>query len=275
MIRKAYEEISDEELRSITVAVRKRYGLDFTNYESKSLKRGFGRIISKNKMKSILDLWNVILHDKNFFIQCIDQLTINLTELFRNPIIWQNLEQLFFEHFKKKHSLKIWHAGCSTGEEVYAQKYINHRNGLSHIVTTLATDLNEKVIEVAQKGEYLQVVEKKYRRNFQQAFPEDDFSNFASTIDKGITVNTKLKKKVTFSTHNLVSDDYPEKMDIIFCRNVMIYFDEKLKEKVLERMYHSLNKDGLLIIGFYDLLPESSKQFFELISPKERVYKKR
>ena len=117
-------ELSNEELKSLTTAIKNRYDIDFTNYEPKSLKRGFARLIMKHKFGNVLGLWQKILMDKEYFMSCIDDLTVNLTELFRNPEIWIKIHDEVLPQYAKKFRLKIWHAGCSTGEEVYTMAIV-------------------------------------------------------------------------------------------------------------------------------------------------------
>ena len=116
--------ISNEELKSLTIAIKRRYGIDFTKYETKSLKRGFARLIMKNKMDSILNLWSKIMSDRNFFSECIDDLMVNLTELFRNPEIWLKLKEDVLPKYKTNQNIEMWHAGCSSGEEVYTMAIV-------------------------------------------------------------------------------------------------------------------------------------------------------
>lgn len=271
---KLYEEISDEELSSLTVAIKSRYGIDFTNYETKSLKRGFARLISKNDMNSLLDLWSKILRDREFFMGCIDDLTVNLTELFRNPEFWNKIHDDILPRFNDKTFLKIWHAGCSTGEEVYSMAVVLNEMNLLRKTRAWATDLSSRVLAKALAGEYSTALLSKYEKGFVNYLPHKRMDDLFKIEGENMYVRDEFKKHVDFHQHNLVQDPVDKKFDLIFCRNVMIYFDDKLKMKVLNLFHQSLNPDGFLIIGYYDMLPNESKDLFVAHDSKTRIYKR-
>lgn len=268
-------EISDEELASLTTAIKNRYDLDFTNYEGRSLKRGFARLIIKQKMGSILGLWQKILTDKEFFLGCIDDLTVNLTELFRNPEIWVKLKLEVFGRFDKNIRIKMWHAGCSSGEEVYTTAMVLKDMGLLSKTRTLATDLSSTILAQAMEGKYSHVLLSKYTKAFQQYLPNGKITDCFDEEGRYIKIKDELKKHVEFRQHNLVQDSMDRKFDIIFCRNVMIYFDNNLKMKVLKLFHDSLEKGGFFVIGYYDMLPPEAKELFEIYDSKTRIYIKK
>lgn len=268
------EELSDEELLSITSAIKKRYDIDFTNYEPKSLKRGFARLIMKHKFGSVLGLWQKILMDRQYFMNCIDDLTVNLTELFRNPEIWVKIHDDILEHYKTQSTINIWHAGCSTGEEVYTMAIVMKDKNLLQRNKTLATDLSSSALAKAMIGNYSNMLLSKYMSSFQKYLPGGKLENSFSREGNSWTVRDNLKKHIEFKQHNLVQDPMDRKFDIIFCRNVMIYFDESLKMKVLKLFHESLNEGGFFIIGYYDMLPESYKSLFKVYDSVTRVYVK-
>lgn len=140
------ELIRDEEVKSLMKAINRRYGLDFTKYEIKSLKRGITRLMSKHKMKNILELWAVILKDDDFFKKSIDDLMVNLTEMFRNVDAWVMIRDDIIKLFSTESSLKIWHAGCSTGEEVYTLAIILDELDRLKSTKAIATDLSRKSV---------------------------------------------------------------------------------------------------------------------------------
>ena len=274
-MRKLYEEISNEELKALTAAIKSRYDIDFTNYESKSLKRGFARLISKNGMDSLLDLWGKVIRDRDFFIGCIDDLTVNLTELFRNPDFWVKLHDEVVEDIKSKHrKINMWHAGCSTGEEVYSMAVVLGDKNLLHRTKTWATDLSSKALSKAMEGKYPTTLISKYEKGLINYLPHKKMDDMFKMENNHMTVKDKYKKHIDFRQHNLVQDQVEEKFHIVFCRNVMIYFDDKLKMKVLNLIYDSLEEDGYFIIGYYDMLPEAGKELFKLYDAKTRIYQK-
>lgn len=267
-------EISDEELQSLTTAIKTRFGIDFTSYEKKSLKRGFARLIARNELGSLLGLWSKILKDKEFLVQYIDDLLVNLTELFRNPEIWLKIKDDLLERIKDKPVINIWHAGCSTGEELYTMAIVLKEQRLLNKTRALATDLSTKALEAAKEGVYNKFLWKKYAASYLTYYPKGKPENHFTVDEKEIKVSSDLKNHVQFLKHNLVQDKMDRKFDIIFCRNVMIYFDEHLKMKVLKLFYDSLNDDGYFIIGYYDMLPEASRELFTLYDATTRIYRK-
>jgi chemotaxis protein methyltransferase CheR len=268
------EILSNEELRSLTLAIKNKYGIDFTNYESKSLKRGFGRLIMRKKLNSILELWSKILRDRDFFNGCIDELTVNLTELFRNPEIWIKLRDDILPLYKSKHKLNIWHAGCSSGEEVYTMAIVLKELQMLRRTKALATDLSPKILGQAIEGRYSGMLMNKYSKTFSKYILNGKLEDNFKCKDGEALVKDEFRKHVEFKQHNLVQDEMDQTFDIIFCRNVMIYFDDELKQKVLKLFYDSLADDGFFIIGYYDMLPYESKELFEVYDAKTRVYKK-
>lgn len=267
-------EISDEELKALTSAIKKRYDIDFTNYEVKSLKRGFKRLIIKHKLGSILGLWTKVLRDQEYFKSCIDDLTVNLTELFRNPEIWKKMHDDVLLQYQDNQQIKVWHAGCSTGEEVYTMAIVMNDKKLLKKTQVLATDLSSRALASAIEGEYSDILVKRYADSFAKYLDGSDINTCFEESEKGWRVKDMLRKHIEFKQHNLVQDGMNKKFDMIFCRNVMIYFDENLKNKVLKLFHEALAPGGYLIIGYYDMITEESKKIFELYDSTTRIYKK-
>ncbi|WP_109829504.1 CheR family methyltransferase [Reichenbachiella versicolor] len=269
------ERISDEELNSLVQAMKNRYDLDFSNYEKKSFKRSIVRLMMKHKMESMLELWSRIIRDKQFFLDSIDDLLVNLTELFRNPDAWIMIRDKILPEFRSKSSLKIWHAGCSTGEEVYTMGIVLEEKRLLHKVEQLATDLSSTALATAIKGEYSLLILKQYMKPFLSFYPNKKMENFFDFSDKFAVIKDTYRKHVRFLNHNLVHDEMHERFDIIFCRNVMIYFDENLKVQVLKMFHECLKPGGTLVIGYYDIMPDAGKEIFDAFDVKTRIYKKK
>jgi chemotaxis protein methyltransferase CheR len=267
-------EISDEELSSLTTAIKTRFGIDFTSYETKSLKRGFARLIAKNDLGSLVGLWAKILRDKEFLVKYIDDLLVNLTELFRNPEVWLKIKTDVLEKLKAAPAISIWHAGCSTGEEIYTMAIVLKESQLLPKSRAYATDLSTSALSIAKQGTYNKMLNKKYTESYLSYSPKGDANRYIVIGEDTISVKDELKGHVTFAIHNLVQDSMSRKFNLIFCRNVMIYFDEKLKMKVLRMFYDALEDDGFFVIGYYDMLPESSKELFSLYDASTRIYKK-
>ena len=270
------EEITDEELTSLTNAIKQRYGIDFTNYEKKSLKRGFARLVSKNNFKSILELWGKIIGNKDFFYASIDDLLVNLTEMFRNPEIWVKIKDDLLPKLMLKPNIVIWHAGCSTGEEVYTMTIVLRESNLLYKAKITASDLSNQALEQAKQARYPMLLWKKYLASYLKYFKSENgkLENYFQLADQEILIKEDIKRNINFIKHNLVTEPAIPKCNIIFCRNVMIYFDDTLKMKLLKKFYDALEDDGYFIIGFYDMLPNEYKDLFTLYDPETRIYKK-
>ncbi len=266
--------ISEEELNALMVAIKNRYGLDFTNYEKGSLKRGIVRLMSKHHMGSLVELWGRVLKDQDFFTNAIDDLLVNLTELFRNPAVWMKLRDEILEQYRTGSSLNIWHAGCSTGEEVYTMSIVLEDKGLLHRTSVLATDLSSRALVKARKGEYPRQLMNQYLTPLIKYFPYSRMQDYFTFEKSHATVKNRYKENVRFVRHNLVHEPMQERFEIIFCRNVMIYFDDKLKTKVLNLLFQALKPGGYLIIGYYDIMPDYGKTLFKVKDLQTRIYQK-
>lgn len=266
-------DISDEELKALTTAINNRYDLDFTNYETKSLKRGFARLISKHHLDGLMGLWQKVLYEREFLMENFDDLTVNLTELFRNVNFWEKFRDDILEHFKTKFRITMFHAGCSSGEELYTAAIVLDQKGLLMKTKSHAVDLSRSVVKTAKAGEYHNSLVSKYKRSFENySKGELKFENYFKKEDGLLKVDNRYKRHITFQQQNLVTEPIPGKYDIIFCRNVLIYFDEQLKMNVLQKFYDALNPDGFLIIGYYDVLPSESVNLFKVYDPVTRIY---
>ncbi|MEP1097232.1 MAG: protein-glutamate O-methyltransferase CheR [Cyclobacteriaceae bacterium] len=271
MAKRLYEEISDEELTALTEAIKNRYGIDFTHYEKRSLKRGFSRLMGKNGMDSLLELWNAVLKDQDFFKKCIDDLTVNLTELFRNPEIWDVMGDIL-ENYRTNREINIWHAGCATGEEVYSMAMVAENKKLLHRVKTLGTDISSNALSKAKAGKYPKELLSKYERSLKKYLPGGKITDMFDINDGQAEIKGRFRHNIEFRHHNLVSDRMHKKFEIIFCRNVMIYFDDVLKMQVLKMLMNSLTDDGFLVIGYYDMIPEESREFLGQYDSNNRIY---
>jgi chemotaxis protein methyltransferase CheR len=190
--------LTDEELNALMIAMKNRYGLDFTNYEKSSLKRGVSRLMMKHKMTSLLELWSKILNDKSFFNLAIDDLLVNLTELFRNPDVWVYVRDKLLDNLPSR-PLKIWHAGCSTGEEVYTMAIILEEKGLLRSNYTFATDLSNKALLAARKGDYSHAILSQYLKPFLSFYPYRKMDDFFDYKDKHATIKPQYTRHITFN----------------------------------------------------------------------------
>ena len=268
--------ITDDELHSLTHAILRRYDIDFTCYEPTSLKRRISRSISVLRLESIHDLWVKLLRDRSFVYAFIDEISVGLTSMFRDPVLWRSLRSDILETLRNKDRIDVWHAGCSTGEEVYTMSIVLQESGLSGKTHRLATDISEAAMAVARAGEYHELKIAEYERNYLQYNPTGLFQRYHQATDDGNQMKPALIQQVDFRMHNLITETPPGRFDIIFCRNVMIYFDHKSKVRLLREFHEHLREGGYLIIGFYDaLVPLIDKEKYRIADLDAKVFQKK
>ncbi|MEO1052546.1 MAG: CheR family methyltransferase [Bacteroidota bacterium] len=268
-------EISDEELNSLTSAIMTRHGVDFTSYEPKSLKRRVVRALSVFKLGSIHELWMKILKEADFVHPFVNELSVGLTAMFRDPQFWEKLSTILPGFVKERGRLDVWHAGCSTGEEVYTFNIMLRELGLDGAVKSYASDMNMDAVEQAKKGIYHMMKLAEYEHNYAKYNGSKSLADYYRKEDKYGTMDSSLTANVRFGKNNLITDKTLRKYDIVFCRNVMIYFDSNAKKLVLDKFYDCLRPGGLLIIGFLDLLlPVLDKSKFDFCDLGNKILKK-
>jgi chemotaxis protein methyltransferase CheR len=267
--------LSDEELSSLTNAIYKRYGVNFICYEMTSLKRRILKIINDNNLESIHELWKKILYEQDFINKVINEISVELTSMFRDPMVWVEIKKKLYEDYKNKDKIKIWHAGCSTGEEPYTMAILLDEIRLLEKTEILATDTNSQFLRVARSGIFSKSKFVDYNLLAQEYNSLLSLMKYFDFKGEDIIVREDIRKRIKFKEHNLITNEFPHEYDIIFCRNVMIYFDQDVKLRMLNQFHSTLVKNGLLILGFQDTtvnLIEKEKFDFQLSG--YRIYKK-
>jgi chemotaxis protein methyltransferase CheR len=268
--------LTDEEIASLSQSILTRYGIDFTCYEPKSLKRRVVRLLLMNNYISIHELWHRLLRDQSFIHTFMNEISVGMTSMFRDPFFWKHLQRLLIANFTKSTNFSIWHAGCSTGEEVYSLGILLSELNLSQKTVAFASDINQDALVAARRGEYHKLKMIENETNFREYNPYSEFSKYYTSIDaKNVKMDEKLIRHVTFNYHNLINDPYTGKYDLILCRNVMIYFDTEAKQRLLQKFYDSLNPGGYFIIGFYDtMLSLMDQDLFKAVDLDAKIFQK-
>jgi chemotaxis protein methyltransferase CheR len=266
------DRISDEEIMSINRAIFSRYGFDFSNYELKSYKRRVIRIIDRFDLENSIGLWKKIINDPDFIRVYIDEISVGLTEMFRNPDMWVGLRENILPRYQQQSRLNIWHAGCSTGEEVYSMAILLEEEALIGKTSVLASDMNTSSIQQAKEGAFSSMYKTKYTTNYYATKSKASFADYYTDNTETMHFDKVNMNPVRFVQNNLVKETRLGNFDMIFCRNVMIYFDDILKMKVLKYFYDSLEPDGMLVIGYYDSLPIEYKNYFDLYDPATKMF---
>jgi len=248
------------------------YGYDYRNYELKSIKRRIEFISLQVNANDFSQFKQMVLKDKNIFNELKAAFSVNLTEFFRNTEVFKKIYDEILPSLKDLKYLRIWCAGCSRGDEPYSVAILLKRAGLLEHAQIYATDINETILNEAINGIYPLELFNTFNENYNKFDSNDDFKQYFNFNEKYFEVNKEIKEKVLFFKHNLVTDASINEFNIIFCRNVLIYFDSDLKEKVFEVMNQSLSKDGFLVLGESEAIP---KRFnYERIGNKKiKIYK--
>jgi chemotaxis protein methyltransferase CheR len=267
-------EITDKEKEQLLYQVKKRYGYDFTNYSEASIKRRINRFCEIHKFDQYFDLKHHLLNEAGLFSEFVLQVTVNITEMFRDPSFFRSLKENVFPQLATYPHSKIWHAGCSTGEEVYSLKIMLLENNLRNN-SVYATDINPEVLQQAREATYNMKLMKDYTKQYINAGGISSFSDYYTAHYNMAILKSELRENVIFSVHNLVSDGSFNEFNLIVCRNVLIYFNSELQERVLNLFYQSLPPLGYLALGSKETLAFSSlKNKFEVVDKNEKIYRK-
>ena len=266
-------DIEQLELDLLVEAIYKRYGYDFRQYARASLKRRVKNHIAKNNQQNISDLFPVIFHDEKRFQDLLFDISITVTEMFRDPWFFRSLLDKVFPFLKTFPFINIWVAGCATGEEVYSLAILLKEAGLYQRCQIYATDFNKAALEKARGRIFSLKDIQKYHRNYLQAGGMKSLTDYYLAQYEAAIFDPSLIERVTFANHNLSTDSVFGEMNLIICRNVLIYFDRPLQNKVLTLFGNSLRRNGFLCLGSSESLEFSTvTQHFVSIAHSERVY---
>jgi len=266
--------IRDDELELLLNDVLDRYGYDFMNYSRASLKRRVNRLLTLDKFPSFAELRYRLLSQPDYIKRFVEELTVNVTEMFRDPAFYQTLRTTILPTLTAKPFIRIWHAGCSTGEEVFSLAIMLREMGLLHKSLLYATDLSPGVLETARAGIFPLAPMKQNSENYRLSGGTQDFSEYYTAQYGYVKFDASLASRMVFSTHNLVSDGSFNEFDLIMCRNVMIYFDKPLQERVLILFDNSLGPLGYLVLGTKETIRFSPMQGRYRQIDSEKIWRK-
>lgn len=267
--------VKDVELDLLLNELLERYGYDFTNYARTSLKRRVNRLLIIDRFPSFAELLYRVRSDSDYLKRLVEEITVNVTEMFRDPSLYKMLREKVLPILATHPLIRIWHAGCATGEEVYSMAILLHEANLLHKSLLYATDINPAVIENIQRGVFPLSAMKQYSENYIAAGGKGDFSSYYTANYDRAQFDQQLKTKMIAATHNLVSDRSFNEFQVIFCRNVLIYFDKDLQDKVLHLFDESLEKLGFLVLGSKENLRFSQvAPKFKQLEKVEKIWRK-
>ncbi|WP_437880113.1 CheR family methyltransferase [Pseudomonas sp. LRF_L74] len=265
----------DIELRLLIEAIYLRYSYDFRDYSGASLERRVMHAMRQFGCDTVSALQDRIIHDTQAFHELLQFLTIPVSEMFRDPQFFLALRQEVVPVLRTYPSLKVWIAGCSTGEEVYSMAILLHEEGLLERTLIYATDINPRSLEKARRGIYPIDAMRQYSENYQQAGGKVSLSHYFTTAYDGALFDKALRDNVTFADHSLATDSVFSETQLISCRNVLIYFNKHLQDRALGLFHDSLCHRGFLGLGSKESLDFSAyAERFEALNRAQRVFRK-
>jgi chemotaxis protein methyltransferase CheR len=273
MIAKSINEI---EISLLLEAIFQKYGYDFRQYSEAHIRRRIMNRMLLSGLKNVPEVQFRILHDELFASQLLLDLSITVTEMFRDPDFYKSLREKIIPFLKTYSFIKIWHAGCSTGEEVYSMAIALKEEDLYDRVTLYATDFNQLALNRAKEGIYSSEAIKEYTANYQASGGKESFSNYYTSSYNMVIMKQMLKKNIVWANHNLVTDSVFAEVNMILCRNVLIYFNRELQNKVHKLFFDSLVNGGILCLGAKESLRFSSfSDSYLEVERKQKIFKKK
>lgn len=268
-------DIQNIELELLLQGIYLRYGYDYRNYAKASIRRRVRHRMQQDGIQTLSELQWRVLHEPEYFDLLFLDLSINVTEMFRDPSFYLAIRQNVVADLQTHPFLKIWHAGCSTGEEVYSMAILLKEEGLYDRAQIYATDMNQIVLQKAKAGIYPINRHQFYTANYQKAGGLESFSDYYSAHYDHVAVDKSLREHVLFSDHNLATDGVFGEMNMIVCRNVLIYFNRELQNRVLSLFHESLCEGGFLCLGSKESIRFSDfSNHFEDVAREEKIYRK-
>lgn len=269
-------ELEKLEVNLLLEAIFQRYGHDFRQYARASIHRRINNVKTHACVETVSELIPRVLHDPLFFEQVLGEMSITVTTMFRNPGLFLCLRHKVLPYLKSYPSLKIWHAGCATGQEAYSLSILLKEENLTKRTVIYATDFNEMALDTAKKGIYDLKDVKDYTRNYQAAGGTRSFSEYYHAEYGAMKLRQYLKDPITFANHNLAIDGVFSETQLILCRNVLIYFDKKLQDRVLHLFYESLAENGFLCLGRREsIIGSTLRDKFAVLDEKHRIFQKK
>ncbi len=269
-------EIEQIEFSLLLEAIYRRYGYDFRSYARASIERRIRHFMCGRKEKRISELISEVIYDEGVFSELARCFSISVTEMFRDPYVYRALRDKVVPFLKTYPFVKVWHAGCATGEEVYSFAILLKEEGIYGRTSIFATDFNDRSLEQARKGIYSAERMREFSQNYQEAGGRGSFSEFYHANYGSVLFNEKLRERITFANHNLAGDAGFGEMHLIFCRNVLIYFNTELQNRVLKLFDESLVRGGFLCLGTKETLEFTEvADHYEVVDRESRIYRKK
>ncbi|HYJ80075.1 MAG TPA: protein-glutamate O-methyltransferase CheR [Longimicrobiaceae bacterium] len=263
------------EVELLLEAIFRQYGFDFRSYAFSSLKRRLWKRTRDEGLQTLSQLQDRVLHDPEVMEELLLDLSISVTAMYRDPGFYVAFREQVVPTLRTYPFIRVWHAGCSTGEEVYSMAILLQEEGLYDRTRIYATDINDMVLQRARAGIFPLEKMQEYTQNYVRAGGTRSFSEYYTALYDGALFHASLRRNVVFSQHNLVTDGSFAEFHVILCRNVMIYFDRQLQNRVHDLFYASLVPFGLLCLGSKETLRFTRyEERYEPLDLKEKIYRR-
>jgi len=268
-------EIEAIEIELLLEAIYQRYGYNFRSYARASIQRRTRQFLANSGCPSLSDLTAKVLRDEHSFSGLAQYLSITVTEMFRDPFVYRAIREQAVPLLRTWPHFKVWHAGCATGEEAYSLAILLEEEGLFKRATIYATDFNDSSLAKAREGIYPLDQVKAATKSYQESGGKASFSEYYHADYGAAAMDGSLKKRITFANHNLATDNSFGEMHLVFCRNVLIYFNRDLQNRALKLFTESLVHGGFLCLGTKEALQFTDVYGdYEPVDEKAKIYKK-
>ncbi|HEY9678522.1 MAG TPA: protein-glutamate O-methyltransferase CheR [Drouetiella sp.] len=269
------DEIEAIEIALLLDGIYRRYGYDFRNYASASIRRRIWKFAESQGLRTISAVQEAILHHPSMIDKFVLSLTVNVTTMFRDPSFFQTLREVVVPILKTYPMVRIWDAGCATGEEAYSMAIVLKEEGVYDRCRIYATDMNEDVLRKAKTGIFPLSHMKEYTDNYIQSGGKKSFSEYYTAKFDYAIINQDLRQNIIFAQHNLVTDKSFNEFNLVLIRNVLIYFNEDLRTKVLDLLHESMSSFGILALGKRESLKFSKYETsYEELDSAAKLYKR-
>ncbi len=270
------DELERIEIELLLEGIYRYYGFDFRNYAYSFLRRRIWNRVELERLNNISGLQEKVLHQPETASKLFNDLSITVTEMFRDPGFFAAFRAKVIPMIRGYSPVRIWHAGCATGEEVYSMAILLHEEGLYQKVRIYATDINETMLTKAKQGIFPLERMQAYTKNYLAAGGTKAFSEYYTVKkNRGVVFDPGLSKNIVIAPHNLAIDRSFNEFQVIVCRNVIIYFNRFLQDHVYGLFYESLSPEGFLCLGSKEELKYTKwNRYYERISHGEKIYRK-
>ncbi|HYQ01520.1 MAG TPA: protein-glutamate O-methyltransferase CheR [Polyangiaceae bacterium] len=267
--------LEELEVRLLLQAIQEKYGYHFVDYAQSSMRRRVRTALTRSGLSHLGELQHKILLDPIFFASILDDLTVRVSEMFRDPPFFRTFRERVVPILRTYPLLKIWHAGCASGEEVYTTAILLAEENLYERAQIYATDMSPKALELARAGVYPEERAPEFERNYLEGGGKQRLGAYFSHAYGRVVVREALRRNVVFFQHDLASDHALGEMHVVFCRNVLIYFGSQLRDRVLSTFAGCLERAGFLCLGMNEGLSPLARDSFADFSERERIFRRR